>query len=251
MDAPPTPLRRIPPPPPPQRNYIHKFSDNSILRKMHARDLVKIPVWKGNRILNEEHKKDISGNLKGGLQSLDLKPYPLITYPEEDDLMSYIVDGQHRASILKDAVKNDTEQLNFDVIVVEKNCESESQVIEYFRLLNTTKSIEWKEDPNLQVNAFIAAFEKEFNKGKVKLIRKNANRPYMNIDKLRDAIVKCNLCSLGKSAEQFVIHAILKNKEYTERYKLMSQKEKLHDRAIAIGFSLAIDEKFSWFQGFV
>ena len=250
MDAPPAPLRRIPPPPP-QRAYLHKFSDTSFLRKMSARDLVKIPVWHGNRILNEEHKKDISDNLKGGFQSLDLKPYHLITYPVEDDLMSYIVDGQHRVSILKDAARKDTEQLNFDVIVVEKNCQTESEVIEYFKLLNTTKAIEWKEDPILQANAYIEAFEKEFNKGKVKLLRQEgSHRPYMCTKKLRDAIVKSNLCSLGKTPKQFVEHALQKNKEHIDYFKLMTLREKLHDRALTLSFCLAIDEKFSWFQGF-
>lgn len=213
---------------------------------------MKIPVWHGNRILNEDHKKEISENLKGGLQSLDLKPYHLITYPVDDDLMSYIVDGQHRLSILKDSARKDTEHLNFDVIVVEKNCQTESEVIEYFKLLNTTKAIEWKEDPTLRANAFIAAFEKEFSKGKVKLIRpEGCHRPYMCTKKLRDAIVKCNLSSLGKTPEQFVEHALQKNKEYIEYFKSIPIREKLHDRALSINFCLAIDEKFSWFEGFV
>jgi hypothetical protein len=250
MDAPPAPLRRIPPPPP-QRNYIHKLSDNSILRKMPALDIVKIDIWHGNRILNEEHKKDISENLKGGIQSLDLKPYHLVSYVVEDGLKTYIVDGQHRVSILKDAARKNMEQLNFDVIVIEKMCESENEVIEYFKLLNTTKAIEWKEDPTLQANAYIAAFEKEFNKGKVKLLRsEGSHRPYMCTKKLRDAIVKSNLCSLGKTPQEFVEHALQKNKQFIDHFKSMTLREKLHDRALALGFCLAIDEKFSWFQGF-
>ena len=251
MDAPPAPLRRIPLPPP-QRNYIHKLSDNSILRKMAALDIVKIDIWHGNRILNEEHKKDISENLKGGIQSLDLKPYHLVSYLVEDGLKTYIVDGQHRVSILKDAARKNMEQLNFDVIVIEKRCDSETEVIEYFKLLNTTKAIQWKEDPILQANAFIEAFEKEFSKGKVKLIRpEGCHRPYMCTKKLRDAIVKCNLCSLGKTPEQFVEHALLKNKQFIEHFKSMTLREKLYDKALVIGFCLAIDEKFLWFQGFV
>lgn len=239
--------RRYAPPPPKQ--YIHTFNDGSILRRISARDLVKIPIWKGNRILNQEHKQSILSSLKGGAKSLDLKPFHVVTYPveeEEHEVQSFIVDGQHRLSIIKEADNQD-----FDVLVIEKRCESESDVIDYFKLLNHTRAIEWKEDPILVANRYISALEKAFNVGKEKRLRqKSTHRPYLYIDNFRDELVKRKIGHTGKTPEEFVTFAKQKNEEGLFVLKTKEKREAMEERALALEFSLAMDTKYKWLAEF-
>jgi hypothetical protein len=233
--------------PPPRLTQLHIFSDSSVLRKMPAKDLCKIPIWHGNRILNEEHKNSIAASI-GSIRSLDLKPFHLVTYPCEDEISTFIVDGQHRVSILKDAFFNNHETENFDVLVVEKSCASQAEVAAYFKMLNTTRAIEWKEDPKMLAGPYVTLFETAFNKDKKdkdKLVRAGTTkRPYMSVEKLREAIVKNIAHVMKKTPELFVEEAEVINKKWLSDASQCN--DKLVQRAIALGFILACDDKFSW-----
>jgi hypothetical protein len=243
-------------PPPPPRQFLHTFSDGSVLRKMAARDFVSIEVWDGNRNLNLEHKKKIQESLRNGIRSLDLKPFHIVRYPVEDEreggqsFKTYIIDGQHRTSILKDAFQQNPETLNFDVLVVDYSCSSEEEAVAYFKILNNTCAIQWKEDPKLLTHSFIVAMEKEFNNGKLKLIRQTTHRPYLSTEKLREAMLKHKVCEKGKKPAEFVEFCKAKNKENLEFYKAMKEKDKATERFIELGFCLAHDEKFKWMEDF-
>lgn len=246
---PPTLVRRVAPPPPP-KPQLFTFSDGSILRKMPARDLIKIPIWKGNRILNLDHKDSIVKTLKNGVKSLDLKPFHIVSYPvEEDDLeqtLSYVVDGQHRHSIIKESETQD-----FDVLVIEKKCESETEVIEYFKILNHTRAIEWKEDPILLANKYIAALEKAFNIGKEKRIRHKAtHRPYMYVETLREELLKRKIGCTGKTPEEFVLFAQKSNHTMLDSLKEKANREPMEERALNLEFCLALDTKYKWLHLF-
>lgn len=237
-------------PAPPPRTFLHTFSDGSILRKISARDLVKIPIWKGNRILQQDHKQSISQSLLHGVKSLDIKPFHIVSYPvEEDDyeeIQSFVVDGQHRQSILKDS--ND---LDFDVLIVEKKCESESDVIEYFKILNHTRAIEWKDDPILVANRYISALEKAFNTNKEKRIRvKATHRPYLYVETLREELLKRKVSHTGKSPDQFVAFARQVNQEMLEKIRSKLPRELMEERALHLEFCLALDPKFKWLNLF-
>jgi hypothetical protein len=240
--------------PPPKLSQLHVFSDKSILRRSTARDLIKIPIWNGNRILNEEHKKEIATSLET-IRSLDLKPFHLVTYPCEDEngaeeIKTFIVDGQHRVSILKEAFYNNPETDNFDLLVVEKSCDSQADVSAYFKLLNMTRSIEWKEDPKMLANPYVNLFEATFNKGKKekeKLVRAGATkRPYLSLEALREMIVK-HIDEIKKETpQQFVERIVEVNKAWIEHYKIKVPQDKSIERAVAIGFTLPQDPKWSW-----
>lgn len=236
-------------PPPPRNTTLHTFSDGSILRKISARELVKIPIWHGNRILDVEHRKTILNSLKHGPKELDIKPFHIVSYPDEDDktLIHYaVVDGQHRASIIRES-----EQQDFDILVVEKRCNSEHEVIEYFKILNQTKAIEWREDPTMVANRFIAAMERTFNpeKEKDKKIRqKSTHRPYLYIETFRDELKKRKIGMDGKTPEEFLTFAKARNRKWLE--SLGEGRDKTEKRAIEMGFALALDPKFKWLDEF-
>jgi hypothetical protein len=242
-----------PPPPPSQRvsQNLHIFYDKSVMRKMSVKDLIRIPIWKGNRLLCEDHKRQIQESLKGGPRPLELKPYHIITYPVADDdghlqRSSFIIDGQHRVSILKDVLYQTPDLEPFDCIVIEKECSTETEAIDYFRILNMTRAVEWKHDPNLLANAFVKGVEKEFNTGKLCLIRPaGSHRPYLSADKLREAILKRRF-EEGKSVEEFVAKIRELNKAGVQRLREVSSRSKMEQKALELGFTLALDEKFRW-----
>lgn len=237
--------------PPPSRNngILHTFSDGSILRKMPARDLIKIPIWNGNRILDVEHRQSILSSLKNGVRDLDGKPFHIVSYPKEENetIITYsVVDGQHRLSIIRES-----DNLEFDLLVVEKKCSSEREVVDYFKVLNTTKAIEWREDPKVVTQSFISALEDAFNppKEKDKKIRQKAtHRPYLYVESLRDELQKRKIGMDGKKPQEFIAYAQRKNRELLA--SLGEGKDKTEKRAIEMGFALALDPKFRWLDGF-
>ena len=227
---------------PPPRNHLHVFSDLSILRKMSARDFCKIEIWTGNRNLNEDHKNHIKSQL-ASIKSLDLKPFNLVTYPSDEGVKTVIVDGQHRATILKEAFFSNPDTENFDLLVIEKKCETQADVAVYFKILNNTKAIDFKEDPKMIAEPYVTALEKAFNLGKKdkqKLIRSGTKRPYLDIDKLRTAIIKRISKITLKTPEEIVEHAISKNREW------LTNGNSDNEKYVALGFILAQDDKFNW-----
>lgn len=242
-----------PVPPSVPRPSPFTFSDSSCLRICSARELCATPIWQGNRILDEKHKESIREEIGGNIRSLDQKLYHVVFYPCEEEgqylgmKRRVIVDGQHRAAILNNyffGARTEVPPADFNVLVVEKICESEAEIIDYFKILNHVKSIPWKEDPQMIANNFIRALEKEFNKGKQKLIRSSTHRPFLSVDRLRDEIVKRNF--EGLSPEKFALLARQINTDLLQEARKKSNHEKMETRAIENGFMLALDDKLRW-----
>ena len=76
-----------------------KYNDGSRLILSTVYELMKIPNWRGNRILDTDHARKLSGDIDD-IRNLD-KGYCVIVITEEDGAgreirQRYIVDGQHR-----------------------------------------------------------------------------------------------------------------------------------------------------------
>lgn len=184
---------------------LPKLSDGSQQRIMLARDLARLPVWSGNRMIDLDHAAKIKAGLKS-IDHLDLKPQHIVTQMKETEdgskeTVSEIVDGQHRVSILKEqqaAVSTSTtpqtnpfDKNDFKVLVIEKQCESEAEIIQQFNLLNTTKAIQWREDPRVAANRYLEALLKRFNTSKKQLIRPGKTRfPQVSVDAVREEAIR-------------------------------------------------------------
>jgi hypothetical protein len=136
------------------------------------------------------------------------------------------------------------------VLVVEKACASQAEVTVYFKLLNTTRAIEWKEDPVMLAAPYVNIFESTFNKDKTKnnkLVRSGATkRPYMSIDKLREAIVKQIDSVTKRTPQEFIEYVVAKNAEWLGDARVHPNKDKNLERAILLEFILPQDDKFTW-----
>ena len=221
-------------------DLLHTYSDGSKLYKMYASALTRIPIWKGNRIIDPTHVKNIKESTKAYL--LD-SGYKLIQYKESenDKPKSFIIDGQHRISVVTEYLETTTFEddimpsKDFQLTVTEIRVDSEADAIAYFNKINNVKPIQYEEDPNLIINKYILGLEKEFP-GKFKI-----KRPYLSADKLREAL-HVRIESLKKlSVDDFVTKCKTQNTKIVEELKT---KDKMAERMVQLHFGLALN--FKW-----
>lgn len=237
---------------------LYKYNDGSILKIITSRELVALPIWKGQRILDKTHSDNIKLSVGNNIQSLD-SGYSIVKYKEETAdgntiVSSYLIDGQHRASVIRDYYKETICEPDFNITVVEKEVETESDAIEYFNKINNVKAQQWRMDPNLIINKYINALEKTYNKNKkCLLIRNTTLRPYLSSEKLRDTFNNNTklLKNNNESITKFINNVIKYNKELITKFSLDLIQEdikenKLKQRALDINFALAYDTKLKW-----
>jgi len=224
---------------------------------MSAKELATIPVWMGNRVLDTKHAATIKTAVGSNVSLLDSN-FSIIKYNEttasgEHVMQRYLIDGQHRASVIRDHYRDTVCEADFVVTVREKTVETETDAVDYFNALNNVKPQHWKTDPKLIVNRYMVGLEKQFNTNKkCMLIRPNAKRPYLSSDKLRDELMR-HVVGLKGSAEdvsKFVSDAVRENSLLLRNLELLSLSSSkdslLIDRVIKTKFALAFDTSFGW-----
>ena len=216
--------------------------DGSVWKQIPASRLSAIEIWKGNRILDETHVLRISESIIS-MADLSLNPFRVVSVHEDGETMRYIIDGQHRVSILKKYFMNPTVE-DFYVVVIEKECKDESEIIDYFKIINTTKSIQWKEDPKLASNRYIESFVKEFNKDPKKLCVRTGKtvRPFLSVDKLRDVLIQRHVVDWKSTPAEFAQRCREINDKYLEDIDTSVHANK---RAKELKFGLGLLE-FNW-----
>lgn len=249
--------------------YLHTYADGSNLFTMSARALAQIPIWKGNRIIDFTHVQQIKNSILGHINLLD-SGYKIIKYiqeihgedeDEDEDkseskitsmTQSFIIDGQHRLMILKDYFEADIlVKDDFLVTLTEIRVESETDAIEYFNKINNTRPIKFEEDINLIMNKYIECLIKEFSP-KMKLFRTSATkRPFLSVDKFREALQKHGDKIKHIPLARFIEQCKMINRSIIQELELRLTNEKdkeikLIRRIIELDFALAWDDKFRW-----
>ncbi len=234
---------------------IHTYSDGSKLFKVYASYLVRIPIWKGNRIIDSDHVKNIKESIDNKAYLLD-SGYKTIQYDEIDEnnnpiKKTYIIDGQHRISVVQSYLDMEPDAKDFIVTVTEIRVDSELEAIEYFNKINNVKPIQFKEDPNLIVNKYIQKLIANYPI-KSKLFRTGiTKRPYLSIDKFREALIK-KVDNLKKiSIEKFIKECKTINTKLIQELEIRSLNEKdkeinIIKKSLELEFTLAWDDKFKW-----
>jgi len=230
---------------------IYTLNDGSTLCTMPAKEFTNIRTWQGNRIMDYRHVESIKTAIGSNIQHLD-NGYKIIECYEADatgadHLTQYIIDGQHRAEVLRQYYKESPSPIDFDVVVLRKHVESEGDIIMYFNAINHTKSIQWK-DPILLTNMYIAALESAFNIHRVKLIRNGStHRPYLSVDKLRKAFLEYPDRLKGTKADIDVfIEKVKAYNTYNLTYEMDVKGEPTFKKASELQFTLAMNTKLKW-----
>ena len=238
---------------------LYEFNDKSKMTVMSTHDLLQIPVWKGNRILDMKHCEEIKRAIGNDVRFLDHTPFRVVVYKEMDisnNLIEqkYLIDGQHRANAIK-AFTECNPFDHFNILVIEKYVDTEADAIDYFNTLNNVKPQYWKHDVSLLTNKYIFALEKEFNKDKKNpFIRKGiTKRPYMSSDKLRE-VLKENGDKL-KQNQMAIDVFVLKVKNYNNKQLNLfeaaqayatDKKANYMETCIKKSFALAFDHSLPW-----
>jgi hypothetical protein len=240
---------------------LHTLHDGSSVRIIQAKELIRIPIWNGNRIIDQTHVDKLKASIKD-IKTLDFG-FRIVSLAVEDaggrlTRELFIIDGQHRHRVLTDYFTENLFAEDFPIVIIEKKVADESEIIAYFKKLNTQMAISWKSDPNLIANDYLQAIEGAFNNGKTeakKLIRAGATkRPYLSSDKLRQVLVDlCKRDVLKEGADaikEFLARVVALNKEAVAGADMAALEAKkdsdLIQRAAELKFMLAIDVKLGW-----
>ena len=239
---------------------LHTLHDGSAVRLIQAKELIRIPIWKGNRIIDQTHVDTIKASIKD-IKSLDFG-FRVVSLAVEDARGNqvrelFIIDGQHRHRVLTDYFTETMFAEDFPIVIIEKKVADESEIITYFKKLNTQMAIPWKSDPNLIANQYLQALEGEFNKGKSqakKLIRAGATkRPYLSSDKLREVLLdlcKRDVLNDGDAVKEFVVRVVEWNAAAVAGADMAALEAKkdaeLIQRAAGLTVMLAVDLKLGW-----
>ena len=226
---------------------LYTYSDSSKLYKMSALTLCRIPIWKGNRIIDLEHVKNIKESINSN-DEVDESDKPI--------RKTYLIDGQHRISVVSNYFENINDAKDFEMTVTKIRVDSEIEAIEYFNKINNVKPIQFKEDPNLIVNKYLLRLIASFPV-KSKLFRNGATkRPYLSVDKFRDALLK-RVDNLKKiSIEKFIKECKTTNTKIIQELEIRSLNEKEKElkiikKILELEFALAWDDKFKWLDKFL
>lgn len=236
------------------QQILHTYNDGSQLYKMSARALSKIPIWKGNRIIDMNHVINIKQSIYHNIKLLD-SGYKIIRYMEEDEEEKciskyYLIDGQHRVSIVSEYFRNDPNAIDFMVTVTEISVESETEAIQYFNQINNVKPIQFEEDANMILNRYLDKLIKSFPI-KMNFFRSSTRRPYLSIDKFREILQKKIHLLRKISIDVFIEKCKEMNEkilfELREKSKNESDKEiKMIKKMIEMNFGLAWDDRYRW-----
>ena len=241
----------LPPPIPVNQSIanpiLHTYADKSTLIKINSKELSKIPIWCGQRTLDEGHKARIQKDVKDNIILLDGSLYHLVTYPSEEDgtFQQFIIDGQHRASILHEYYEQNPSGTTFSVLVKEKLCSSHAEAVQYFKVLNTTKAIEWREDPKLIASTYLNSLIKEFPPNLFRSVK--TKRPRIHLDKLHAAMIHRRFgIGMSFTPDEFAVRIVEWNEKKIESILQQESRTPLETEALKLNFALGLDENFGW-----
>ncbi len=238
-------------------NCFFESTDRQKFCLYSARRISELDIWEGNRLLNEKHVKEIENEIGDNIALLNQGIFRIVgTINENGEKKWSIIDGQHRAIILKKYFQNPF-NTDFQVIVSYKlyNNNETGCIINQFKMLNNVIPIEWKEDPKMKSNEYIAALLEEFQppilkKGKPEreyFREGKTKKPFINIDKVREVLIsKYGDKGWTVLKEDFVKSAVEMNIKLLDTISTKEKQTSLEEKMIDIGFALAADEFFLW-----
>jgi hypothetical protein len=237
---------------------LFTLSNGASVRITTAKELVNIPVWKNNRIIDYAHVEEIKKNLTN-ICHLD-NGYHIASLTEEDAtgrpiVQRYIIDGQHRHQVLRQHFENVICAQDFNVLVFERHFESEGDLIEYFNVINNRKPVQQWKDENLILNNYVKELEAAFHTRYIFIRSAGCHRPYLSVDKLRDALrsVLPKLPTTFKGAREFAEKAKAWNDAAVKNELFVlgianAKKREFFEKGARVGFVLAYDDKFAWIK---
>ena len=217
------------------------FKDGSVLKKYQASMVCLLEIWNGNRVRDDNHVSRINNSLDT-VMSLDRQPYTVALITVDGQERKFVIDGQHRIAVLKRYFEA-LDVSDFEVLVIEKVFADESEIIQYFKILNQTKSIQWREDPVMVANTFVSLLCKEFNKDPKKPLIKpgKTNKPYLSADRVREVLIQRHVVDWKQTPQEFVLRC----REINDSNLDLDISVSTNKRAKELKFALGVMD-FTW-----
>ena len=182
---------------------LHTYNDGSRLMRSTVYELMKIPIWPGQRIFDPEHAKRLKDSIED-IRTLD-SDYHLIVNRElrEDGIIETreVVGGQHRLHILREA-RDSSFFDNFQITYTEKFVDGSEEALAYFNKISSSKPMHFDEDEGLMVGRFIVALEKEFTparKADICIKTHRTTRPFLYIEDVREVLKERHIDRLRRT----------------------------------------------------
>lgn len=240
------------------KTYLFTYTDGSTLWQVSARWLATIPVWEGNRVMDEAHLADLTAAITDPRQIQG--PFSVVEYVAEDgSRQRKIVDGQHRQAVLAHyfaaaASADDDHQ----VLVRRYEVADHAAVVTIFQQINHAKPMEYRGSPTERLHDIVRAMSREFigeraKGGLVALVRASCNRPALSVEHLETALKAYRIHERSDLTPAAVVeHARKMNGLYAEdpvRIPVAAVSASIRDKADEYGFYLGLDPKCAWLAG--
>lgn len=240
----------------------HTFRDGSELIAISARWLIKnVPAWEGQRTLKLDHVEHLKQRVQ---DPQDLEgPYVVAVLQSEEGPRWRIVDGQHRAEVLREWFQTQPPSKDFMVVVRLKECISDLEVIELFRNINTQKPVEYElsseEKQHELVKLLVGEYQRKDKGNKLtEMIRSGAKqRPFLATESLLEKLKERRFFSADspgtfeKTPREIADRIIRWNTEKTTNPAayLITMKgltSSLTAKAVMYRFYLGLDTHLKW-----
>lgn len=234
-------------------SLLFTFTDGSTLYQISARQLITIPVWEGNRTLDEEHVEELIRSIKN---PHDIQgPFTVVEYPDDEGKSQLkIIDGQHRREVLVRHFAS-AEAVDFTVLVRLHKIADHAAAISLFQAINNAKPMVYKGSPTERLHEFSEALRRHcvFDKGRtglVALIRPcSTMRPFLSIDHLEEALKRYRINERADlTPSGLVDHAMGMNEFYASDPAAIPGRftQTSLMKAAELGFYLGLDPTCSW-----
>ena len=246
--------------PHPLKSRLFTYTDGSSLWQVSARWLANIPVWEGNRVMDEAHLASLITDITDPQQIQG--PFSVVEYTAEDgSRQRKIVDGQHRQAVLSHYFEKVTaaeEDTDFQVLVRRYTVTDHAAVVTIFQQINHAKPMEYRGSPTERLHDIVRAMSREFigeraKGGLVALIRAGCNRPALSTEYLENALKVYRIHERADLTPAAVVeHAHKMNGLYAEdtaRIPVTSVTISIKNKADEYGFYLGLDSKCAWLAG--
>lgn len=238
-------------------SLLFTFADGSTLHQISARRLIAIPVWEGNRTLDEEHVAELTRAIKN---PHDIQgPFTVVEYPDEEGRPHRrIIDGQHRREVLVrhfGATSAEAPTADFPVIVRLHKIADHAAAIALFQAINNAKPMVYKGSPTERLHEFSEALRRHcvYDKGRtglVALIRPCSTvRPFLSIEHLEDALKRYRIHERTDLTPQTLVdHAMGMNEFYAADPAGIPGRftQSTLIKAAELGFYLGLDPTCAW-----
>jgi hypothetical protein len=221
----------------------YEYPDGSKLVELDSNALCRYEAWTGQRPLNQEHIAAIAESVGDDVSALD-RDYKLVKIRNEDAgrMECYILDGQHRAEVLRrHAAAHPLDNFKLTATVYDYTDRTMDEVNDLFLTINSVRPFTDDDAATVDINRISAAVMMHFNEGlapKDTLIRQAKTRaPYICVSEISDWL-RALASRLGELPDESVVLSVLVDVNAEKLRELAVSDDAQDEKFCTVGFAL-------------